>query len=115
MMTAALHSIDSTLQTETAQQAETASNTSYNDLALQALVHAAHSFQLSVDAGQLSRFCPLDNEGKAFIRDIEARINLSARGQHRLIKTARTIADLESSNDICLKHLREAALYRGEL
>ena len=32
-----------------------------------------------------------------------------------LIKTARTIADLESSNDICLKHLREAALYRGEL
>ena len=91
--------------------------------AIRARVSAAHQRQLNrqgcsnalLDAGQLSRFCRLDTEGKAFIRDIEARINLSARGQHRLIKTARTIADLESSNDICLKHLREAALYRGEL
>ncbi|WP_372863172.1 YifB family Mg chelatase-like AAA ATPase [Spongiibacter sp.] len=86
-------------------------------------VQDAHSRQLArqhcnnvlLSAAQVAEFCALDNIGKNFMRETELRLNLSARGQHRLLKTARTIADLANSEHIALPHLQEAALYRGEL
>ena len=40
-------------------------------------------------------------------------LNLSARGYHKILKTARTIADLENSEEILQRHLNEAVCYRG--
>lgn len=85
-------------------------------------VAAAHQRQLQrqncsnalLSPGQLNNYCALNAEGKAFIRDTEERLNLSARAQHRLLKTARTLADLAGRETVALADLHEATLYRGE-
>jgi len=64
-------------------------------------------------AAQLDLVCVLSKDSDALMQQIAERLRLSARACHRLIKLARTIADLESSHDICPQHLAEAASYRG--
>jgi magnesium chelatase family protein len=61
---------------------------------------------------QLERFCPLSDECKATLERIIDRLGLSARAYTRIIKIARTIADLASLPDIAPNHLLEAAGYR---
>jgi len=41
------------------------------------------------------------------------RLALSARAAHRIVKVARTLADLENQDDFLLKHITEALAYRG--
>ena len=60
----------------------------------------------------LERFCPLDDECKATLERIIDRLGLSARAYTRIIKIARTIADLAGLADIRPGHLLEAAGYR---
>ncbi len=54
----------------------------------------------------------LDNEGQKFLKNILDRSFLSARGYYRILKTARTIADLEESEKVLTPHLAEAFQYR---
>jgi magnesium chelatase family protein len=54
----------------------------------------------------------LDDAGTRLIRDASDRLRLSARGFHRILKLARTIADLQDSNDVLRPHLAEALSYR---
>ena len=61
---------------------------------------------------QLERFCPLSKECKATLERIIDRLGLSARAYTRIIKIARTIADLAGLPDILPNHLLEAAGYR---
>ncbi len=61
---------------------------------------------------ELARFCPLGREGNEVLRAAFERLNLSARGRARVIKVARTIADLDCSEDILPRHLYEAVSYR---
>lgn len=58
------------------------------------------------------RWCPLTPEGKTLLRAAIERLGLSARGYHRVLKVARTIADLDDSPDIQPSHLAEAIQYR---
>ena len=60
----------------------------------------------------LERFCPLSDGCKATLERIIDRLGLSARAYTRIIKIARTIADLAGSPDILPAHLLEAAGYR---
>jgi magnesium chelatase family protein len=60
----------------------------------------------------LERFCPLSPECKATLERIIDRLGLSARAYTRIIKIARTIADLAGLPDIQPGHLLEAAGYR---
>ena len=60
----------------------------------------------------LEHFCPLSNDCKATLERIIDRLGLSARAYTRIIKIARTIADLASLPDIQPNHLLEAAGYR---
>ena len=53
-----------------------------------------------------------DNE-KQLLAMAQSKLNLSARGYHRLLRVARTIADLANSTDIKTPHLSEALSYRG--
>ena len=60
----------------------------------------------------LERFCPLSGDCKATLERIIDRLGLSARAYTRIIKIARTIADLAGLPDIAPNHLLEAAGYR---
>ena len=57
----------------------------------------------------------LDASGTALIREASERFALSARGFHRVLKLARTIADLESDDVVSRRHLAEALSYRSGL
>ncbi len=61
---------------------------------------------------QLSRYCSLGAEELLYINKILDKFELSARSYSRIIKISRTIADLEGSRDIALKHLLEATQFR---
>ncbi len=62
---------------------------------------------------QVRRFCRLPEGGEQLMRAAMDRLGLSLRGHDRVLKMARTIADLAGSGDIELPHLAEALQYRG--
>lgn len=62
---------------------------------------------------QLERFCALGSGDAQFLQLAVERLGLSARGYHRVLKVARTIADLESTEAIGKRHLTEALSYRA--
>jgi len=66
--------------------------------------------QLAV--GEIDQYCMPDAQGEALLRQAITRLNLSARAYHRILKVARTIADLAGSRDIETAHLAEAVQYR---
>lgn len=61
---------------------------------------------------KLMEYCSLDDETKAAMDQLFRKLNLSGRAYSRILKTARTIADLEGSENIRRKHIMEAAQYR---
>ena len=65
--------------------------------------------------GEIRQFCKLQDEGQSLMRAAMSQLNLSARGYHRILKLARTIADLSGSEEIQSAHLAEALQYRPKL
>lgn len=61
---------------------------------------------------ELAIYAPLSPEIKKLLNDSAERLQLSARAYHRVIKLARTIADLEGTKDISQSHILEALQYR---
>ena len=61
---------------------------------------------------EIGRFCRLGREEEAFARKVYEIRQISARGYHKVLKTARTIADLDGSEEIRREHLAEAFGYR---
>lgn len=61
---------------------------------------------------QLKRFCALDENSQQVLLNAMHRMQLSARAYDRILKVARTIADLDGSNKILIAHLSEAIQYR---
>lgn len=61
----------------------------------------------------LRRYCQLDDEGKNLLKMAMLKKGLSARAYDRILKVARTIADLEDSEQIQASHIGEAVLYRN--
>jgi magnesium chelatase family protein len=57
-------------------------------------------------------FCRLDKEGEDVLRTAFDELHLSARARSRILKVARTIADLDLSENITPEHLYEAISYR---
>ncbi len=57
-------------------------------------------------------YCKLDKEGEAVLRTAFDRLHLSARARSRILKVARTIADLAGEENITAEHLYEAISYR---
>lgn len=66
-----------------------------------------------LDAGMLQKFCPLGDEENAILRAAFDSLGLSARAHSRILKVARTIADLEGEENINSAHIAEAIQYRS--
>jgi magnesium chelatase family protein len=62
---------------------------------------------------QLRRHCVLDEDGKGLLKAAMDELGLSARAHDRILRVARTIADLEGSADIKAAHVIEAIGYRS--
>ena len=65
-----------------------------------------------ISSQNIENYCPVDNEGKQLLKEAMHKLHLSARGYHRVIKVARTIADLAESKKIKTEHLAEALQFR---
>lgn len=66
-----------------------------------------------MNSAMLRRFAPLDRPSAELLERAMARLNLSARAYDRIIKVARTIADLEEAENITPAHISEAIGYRS--
>jgi len=62
---------------------------------------------------QLEQVCKLNEKDTLFLQQAVERLGLSARGYHRILKVARTLADLEQAEHISKRNLTEALSYRA--
>ena len=65
--------------------------------------------------GEIRQYCKLPEESQSLMRAAMSQLNLSARAYHRILKLARTIADLTGGEEIGPVHLAEALQYRPKL
>lgn len=66
-----------------------------------------------LSAKQIEKFCILDEGQKVLMEKVFEKLELTARSYHRILKVARTIADLDGEENIQERHLNEAICYRG--
>ncbi|ADE10304.1 YifB family Mg chelatase-like AAA ATPase [Sideroxydans lithotrophicus] len=91
-----------------------------NSMAIQARAETARQRQLArqgkpnaqLSVTEIETWCAPDAQGEALLRQSIARLNLSARAYHRVLKVARTIADLAGSESIQIGHIAEAVQFR---
>jgi magnesium chelatase family protein len=72
----------------------------------------SHRLNSRMTSRQLRRYCPLDPEGRDLLKHAMDELGLSARAHDRILRVARTIADLEGAAAIRPSHLSEAINYR---
>lgn len=70
-------------------------------------------FNAHMKTKHLKKYCKLDEDCHRLLQNTVEKLGLSARAHSKIIKVARTIADLEGSEDIKLNHLAEAIQYRS--
>ncbi len=90
---------------ERVMQARERQNERYKDLEI--------SYNAQMGPKEIERFCELDDASSALIRTAMEKLNLSARAYDRILKVARTIADLEGEEHIGSSQIAEAIQYRS--
>ena len=71
------------------------------------------TFNSQMTPSQIDKYCILGEKEKIIMKKAFDNLNLSARGYHKILKLARTIADLDNSENINVKHIAEAIQYRN--
>ena len=120
-----LDRIDLHLEVPAVAYAELAADGGERSTAVRARVQAARRRQVERFAGsrarvnarmsgrQVRRFCEVPPEATRLLAQAVLRLGLSARGHDRVLKVARTIADLAGCERIATEHVSEAVQYRG--
>lgn len=70
-------------------------------------------FNSMMTTDEIEKFCQLTPEAQIIIKKTFDRLNLSMRGYHKILKVARTIADLDDQDIIDVHHVQEAVMYRS--
>lgn len=71
-----------------------------------------YRFNAELGAGDIKEYCRLGMKEQEMMEEVFTVMNLSARAYHKIIKVARTIADLDKKQNITTEHLGEAVCYR---
>lgn len=69
-------------------------------------------FNADIRGADIDRYCPLGREEQEFMEQMYHSLKLSARAYHRILKVARTVADLAGEEKLSRTHLLEASFYR---
>lgn len=119
-----LDRIDLIIEVPAVEHAELASKASGEPSAtVRARVAQARERQISrqgqenarLGSRELDTLAPLDPDGQKLLAMVMQKLDLSARAYHRILRVARTIADLAGANNIATPHLAEAIQYRRAL
>ena len=70
-------------------------------------------YNAQMSTKHIREYCALDDTSKALLKNAMERLNLSARAYDRILKVARTIADLDSAESVAAHHIAEAIQYRS--
>ncbi|RTL06852.1 ATP-binding protein [Candidatus Dependentiae bacterium] len=71
------------------------------------------NFNSGMQPQEIDRFCVLSEDAQRIVKKAFEKLNLSMRGYHKILKIARTIADLEEIDIITGAHMQEAVMYRS--
>jgi len=71
------------------------------------------NFNSQLSSALIEKYCVLGEREQTLLKTAFERLNLSARGYHKILKIARTVADLEGSEIINAKHIAEVIQYRS--
>lgn len=74
-----------------------------------------YRFNGDIEASAMERYCGLGGEQQRCMERLYSSLQLSARAYHRILRVARTIADLEGAREIQVPHLMEASFYRPSM
>ena len=72
-----------------------------------------YRFNSDLDAEAIQRYCGMNEDSRKMMSSVYESMHLTARSYNRILKTARTIADLEQESEIRTEHLAEAVSYRA--
>lgn len=71
------------------------------------------SYNNQIPGVRIREYCRLDQEQEKYMEQMYNRLNLTARSYHKILKVARTLADMEQEENIQMVHLNEAICYRS--
>lgn len=71
----------------------------------------SHNTQIPV--AKLKEYCPLGEKQQHYMEHMYSKMGMTGRTYHKILRVARTIADMDESSDIQMKHLNEAVCYRS--
>ena len=72
-------------------------------------------FNSQMGVKEIEKYCELGRDEKSFMEKAISKYDLSARAFHRILRSARTIADLDESEKLNVKHLTEALFFKSEV
>ena len=64
-------------------------------------------------SAMLRKYCAINSDGLTLLKEAMTQLNMSARAYIRILKVARTIADLEGAEVVSFSHISEAISYRN--
>ncbi len=75
--------------------------------------HDGIRFNSQMDSRLCEKYIPLGKDEKEFMKYCFSELSMTARGGYRLLKIARTIADIDGDDEVRTSHLQEAAFFRN--